>query len=203
MYIHPINRWEDEEEISEFIQKNSFATLVSTVSSRPWATHLPLMLSKNKEGDTVLLGHVAKANQQWKELGEEVLAIFQGPHAYVSSSWYNHENVPTWNYLAVHAYCSMRIIEGEELLHHLKTLVDTFEEGRPNRVSLEGMSEKYLQSQLKGIVGVALKINEIQASTKLSQNRDEANYKNIVNHLKSSPVQIEKEVAKEMIKRMK
>lgn len=203
MYINPINRWEDETEIIEFIQKNSFATLVSTVSSRPLATHLPLMLSKNKEGDTVLLGHVAKANKQWKELGEEVLAIFQGPHAYVSSSWYNHENVPTWNYLAVHAYCSMRIIEGEELMEHLKSLVDTFEAGRPNRVSVEGMSEKYLQSQLKGLVGIELKIKEVQASAKLSQNIDEINYKNIVKQLDSSPFESEKEIAKEMKKRMK
>ncbi len=203
MYIHPKNQWEDEAEITEFIQKNAFATLVSTVSGRPWATHLPLMLSKNKEGEAILLGHVAKANQQWKEIGKEVLAIFQGPHAYISSSWYNHENVPTWNYMAIHVYCSMRIIEGEELMDHLKTLVDTFEEGRPNRVSVEGMSEKYLQSQLKGLVGFELKIKEVQASAKLSQNRDEVNFKSIVNHLESSAFGTDKEVAKEMRKRLK
>ena len=203
MYINPINRWEEESEIVYFIQKNSFATLVSSVSGRHWATHLPLMLSQNQNRDSILTGHVAKANLQWKQLDEEVMVIFQGPHAYVSSSWYNHENVPTWNYLAVHAYCSIRIIEGEELLDHLKTLVDAFEEGRPNRVSVEGMSKKFLDGQLKGITGLELTIKEVHASTKLSQNRDEINYRNIVQQLESSPFESEKIIAEEMKKRMK
>lgn len=202
MYIHSINRWENEEEITNLIQQNPFATLVSKVDGRPWATHLPLLLSKDKNGDAVLSGHVAKANQQWKHLGEEeVLVLFQGPHAYISSSWYNHENVPTWNYLAVHIYGSIRIIEGDELMEHLKSLVHTFEAGRPNRVSVEGMSEKYLNSQLKGLIGIEIKINEVQASAKLSQNRDETNYRRIIHHLEESPYPLDQEVAKEMTKR--
>ena len=203
MYIHPLNRWEEAPEIVEFIQKNSFATLVSTISRRPWATHIPLMLSEDKNGEAILHGHIAKANPQWKELQEEVLVIFQGPHAYISSSWYNHENVPTWNYLAVHAYCTIRLIEGEELMDHLKSLVDRFEEGRPNRVSVETMSEKYLESQLKGLIGVELKVKEVQSSAKLSQNRDAVNYKKIVQQLEKSPFETEKEIAMEMKKRMK
>ena len=203
MYIHPLNRWEEAPEIVEFIQKNSFATLVSTISGRPWATHIPLMLSEDKNGEAILHGHIAKANPQWKELQEEVLVIFQGPHAYISSSWYNHENVPTWNYLAVHAYCTIRLIEGEELMDHLKSLVDRFEEGRPNRVSVETMSEKYLESQLKGLIGVELKVKEVHSSAKLSQNRDSVNYKNIVKQLEASPFETEREIAVEMKKRMK
>ncbi|MBN3519940.1 FMN-binding negative transcriptional regulator [Algoriphagus lutimaris] len=204
MYIHPINRWENEDEIINLIQQNPFATLVSKVDGKPWATHLPLLLSKDKNGDAVLSGHVAKANQQWKHLGEEeVLVLFQGPHAYISSSWYNHENVPTWNYLAVHIYGNIRIIEGDELMEHLKSLVDTFEEGRSNPVTVEGMSEKYLNSQLKGLIGIEIKINEVHASAKLSQNRDETNYQYIINHLEESPYPLDQEVAKEMVKRKK
>lgn len=203
MYIHPLNRWEEAPEIVEFIQKNSFATLVSTISGRPWATHIPLMLSEDKNGEAILHGHIAKANPQWKELQEEVLVIFQGPHAYISSSWYNHENVPTWNYLAVHAYCTIRLIEGDELMDHLKSLVDRFEEGKPNRVSVETMSEKYLESQLKGLIGVELKVKEVHSSAKLSQNRDAVNYKNIAQQLEASPFETEKEIAVEMKKRMK
>ena len=203
MYIHPLNRWEEAPEIVEFIQKNSFATLVSTISGRPWATHIPLMLSEDKNGEAILHGHIAKANPQWKELQEEVLVIFQGPHAYISSSWYNHENVPTWNYLAVHAYCTIRLIEGDELMDHLKSLVNRFEEGRPNRVSVETMSEKYLESQLKGLIGVELKVKEVHSSAKLSQNRDSVNYKNIVKQLEASPFETEREIAVEMKKRMK
>ncbi|MBB6325094.1 transcriptional regulator [Algoriphagus iocasae] len=204
MYIHPKNVWEEEAEIVEFIKGNPFATLVSEVNGKPWATHIPLLLSKNKEGKTTITGHVAKANIQWKQLGEkEILVIFKGPHAYISSSWYNHENVPTWNYLAVHIYGNIRIIEGEELMDHLKTLVDRFEEGRPNRVSVEGMSKPYLESQLRGLIGVEITINEVQANAKLSQNRDETNYHSIIQHLESSNFGTDQEVAKEMKNRMK
>lgn len=202
MYIHPVNRWENEEEIISFMKENSFATLVSTVDGKPWATHLPFVLSTNENGEFILSGHVAKANKQWKFLSEEdVLVIFQGPHAYISSSWYNHENVPTWNYLAVHVYGKIRTIEGDELMEHLKSLVDTFEEGRPNRVSVEGMSEGYLNSQLKGLVGIEININEVHASAKLSQNRDKINYQNIIDHLEESSFSSDRDVAKEMNKR--
>lgn len=205
MYIHPLNSWENESEIVDFIQKNAFATLVSQVDGKPWATHLPLFLDKNSDGEAVLHGHLAKANPQWKSIEdqEEVLVIFQGPHAYISSSWYNHENVPTWNYLAVHIYGKIRIIEGDELMHHLKSLVDRYEEGRPNRVYVETMSQSYVAGQVKALVGIEIKIEEVKASAKLSQNRDEVNYKNIISQLEKSPFPLDKEVAVEMKKRKK
>lgn len=202
MYIHPRNNWENEPEIIEFIKKNAFATLVSQVDGKPWATHLPFVLDQNPNGDAVLHGHLAKANLQWKSLheNEEVLVIFQGPHAYISSSWYNHENVPTWNYLAVHVYGKIRIIEGEELMHHLKSLVDTYEAGRQNRVHVETMTETYVESQVRALVGFEVKIEEVKASAKLSQNRDDVNFKNIVLKLEESPFPMDKEVAEEMRK---
>ena len=133
MYIHPLNTWENQPEVLDFIRKNSFATLYTQVEGRPWATHLPVFLEGKSEGKFVLHGHLAKANSQWKQLAqaEEVLIVFQGPHAYISSSWYTHENVPTWNYLAVHVYGKVRLIEGEELMHHLKSLVDQFRTDLP------------------------------------------------------------------------
>jgi transcriptional regulator len=203
MYIHRLNQWESEPEVIDFIQKNAFATLVSQVDGRPWATHLPFVLDKNSDGEAVLHGHLAKANPQWKSIvnTEEVLVIFQGPHAYISSSWYNHENVPTWNYLAVHVYGKIRIIEGEELMHHLKTLVDVYEHGRPNRVQVETMSEAYVEGQVRALVGIEVNISEVQASAKLSQNRDEVNYQNIIKKLEESEFPMDKEVAEEMRKR--
>ena len=203
MYIHPLNNWEDEPEIVDFIQKNGFATLISQVDGKPWATHLPFVLGKKNSGEAVLSGHLAKANQQGKSISEneDVLVIFQGPHAYISSSWYNHENVPTWNYLAVHIYGKLRLIEGEELMAHLKSLTDTYEEGRPNRVSVETMTESYLALQLKALVGFEIKIEEVKASAKLSQNRDDVNYRNIVEKLEESELSLAKEVASEMKKR--
>jgi transcriptional regulator len=202
MYIHPLNSWKNEPEILDFLRKNAFATLVTQVKGRPWATHLPFVLDKNSSGEAILSGHIAKANPQWKSLAEleDVLVIFQGPHAYISSSWYNHENVPTWNYLAVHVYGKIRMIVGEELMDHLKQLVDTYEMGRPNRVRVETMTESYVNSQVRALVGFEVKIEEVQASAKLSQNRDEVNYKNIIQKLEESPFPLEKEIAEEMRK---
>ncbi len=202
MYIHPINSWENEPEIIDFVRKNAFATLVSQVNGRFWATHLPFVPSQNSEGEAVLSGHVAKANPQWKSIAdlEEALVIFQGPHAYISSSWYDHENVPTWNYLAVHIYGKIRIIEGDELMAHLKSLVDAYESGRPNRVRVETMSEAYLQSQVRALIGIEVKIQEVHASAKLSQNRDEVNYRNIISKLEESPSPGDQEIACEMRK---
>jgi transcriptional regulator len=173
------------------------------VNGKPWATHLPLFLEGKPEGKFVLHGHLAKANSQWKQLAqaEEVLVVFQGPHAYISSSWYTHENVPTWNYLAVHVYGKARLIEGEELMHHLKTLVDQYETGRPNRVQVETMTPSYLEGQIRALVGFELEISEVHASAKLSQNRDDENYERIVQQLEQSPLASDLEVAEEMRKR--
>jgi len=200
MYIHPINLWQDEPQILAFIRQNAFGTLVAQVDQRPHGTHLPFVLDKNSDGKAVLTGHIARANPQWKSIPDqsEVLVMFQGPHAYISSSWYNHENVPTWNYLAVHVYGKIRIIEGEELLDHLKTLVNTHEEGRPNRVTVERMSDNYLQGQIRALVGFEIVITEVHASAKLSQNRDETNYDNIVAQLSNSDLDLDKKIASEM-----
>jgi transcriptional regulator len=203
MYIHPLNSWETETEVQEFIQKNAFATLYSQVDGKPWATHLPVFLEKKSNGKFILHGHLAKANPQWKQLAQagEVLVVFQGPHAYISSSWYTHENVPTWNYLAVHVYGKVRLIEGEELMHHLKSLVDQYETGRPNRVQVETMTPTYLEGQIRALVGFEIEIKEIQASAKLSQNRDDENYERIVQRLEQSSLASDQEVAEEMRKR--
>ena len=203
MYIHPLNAWENQPEVLDFIRKNAFATLYTQVNGKPWATHLPLFLEGKPEGKFVLHGHLAKANSQWKQLAqaEEVLVVFQGPHAYISSSWYTHENVPTWNYLAVHVYGKARLIEGEELMHHLKSLVDQYETGRPNRVQVETMTPGYLEGQIRALVGFVLEITEVHASAKLSQNRDDENFERIVQQLEQSPLASDLEVAEEMRKR--
>jgi transcriptional regulator len=109
--------------------------------------------------------------------------------------------VPTWNYLAVHVYGKIRIIEGEELMHHLKSLVDIYESGRPNRVHVETMTKAYVETQVRALVGIEVTITEVQASAKLSQNRDEVNYRNIIKNLEDSPEPLDHQVAEEMRKR--
>src|SRR6188768_1938546 len=135
MYTAKLNRNEKKTEIIEFVKQNGFGILVSTVNGKPWATHLPLVI--NTEG-TVLSGHLARGNAQWRELNqnEEVLAIFTGPHAYVSSSWYDHENVPTWNYISVHIYGKIRITEGEKMLADLKELTNKYEKASVKPVTV-------------------------------------------------------------------
>jgi len=198
MYIHSYSHVNDSKEILDFIQQNGFATLVSNVEGKPWATHLPLVLSKD---GSELAGHVARGNKAWRNFSDtEVLCIFQGPHTYISSSWYDHENVPTWNYMAVHVYGSIKIMEGEELLASLKELTNKYEVHSQKPVTVEGMSKSYLEKEMRGIVGVTIKITSIEASFKLSQNRDEKNHAEIVRQLKNRGDETSANVAHEMLR---
>lgn len=185
MYIPPIFKNDNVAEVHDFIDKNSFGILVSQTSSKLWATHIPLELDKNEQGKDILVGHISKGNPQWKNFADQtqVLAIFSGSHSYISSSWYDHENVPTWNYIAVHVYGTIKIIEGEKLLHALKKLVNKYESNSDHPVSVEHMSEKFLSKEMKGVVGFEIEIDEIQSAYKLSQNRDSKNHANIITEL--------------------
>jgi transcriptional regulator len=177
---HFINN--DTAEIKNFIRENGFGILVTYAGDKPIATHIPLELSAN---GTTLSGHVARANPQWKTFEESnnALVIFNGPHAYISSSWYDHENVPTWNYIAVHVYGKIKIIEGDALYASLKNMVDKYEKTSARPVSLETMSADYVKKAMNGVVGIEIAIENLQATYKLSQNRDEKNYNQIVHEL--------------------
>ena len=185
MYIPKYFKNEDTDAVRAFIDENGFAILVNRVGGRLWATHIPLILDKNEDGQDILFGHISKANNQWKdfERNEEVLAIFSGPDAYVSSSWYDHENVPTWNYLAVHVYGKIQIIEGEILKNRMRKLVDKYESNMQNPVSIDRMSKDYVEKEMRGIVGFEIEITDIQAAMKLSQNRDKINHERVIKGL--------------------
>lgn len=172
------------EEIREFVQQNSFATLVTTKKGKPIATHLPMQLVKEDE-DYYISGHMAYGNPQWRTFvaSEDVLVMFQGPHAYISSSWYEQENVPTWNYQAVHIYGPARILEVEELKQDLAQLLQKYEKHRENPILWDKLSPSLVEKELKGIVGFKIKVQEIQAADKLSQNRNEEDYHNILDKL--------------------
>jgi transcriptional regulator len=182
MYIAPHFKNDNTEEVKDFIRLNGFAILVNRTQDKLWASHIPLQLA---EDGAKLYGHVARANAQWKDFhtDEEVLAIFTGPHAYISPSWYDHENVPTWNYVAVHIYGKIKIIEGELLYQSLKGLVDQHEKHSQHPVSLENMSAEYVRKAMKGLVGFEITIASIEAAKKLSQNRDHKNYNSIIDNL--------------------
>lgn len=204
MYIPDLYKNENVEAIRSFLKSNSFGILVNQTEGKLWGTHIPLELETNRQGKEVLFGHVSKENPQWQafENNNDVLAIFSGPHSYISSSWYDHENVPTWNYIAVHVYGKTRIIEGEELLFALKKLVDKYETPSKNPVKIENLSEETMK-QTNGLVAFEIEITEIQAITKLSQNRDDKNHAMIISELQKCPNQNAQHIACEMVKQRK
>ncbi|QWG59660.1 FMN-binding negative transcriptional regulator [Bacillus mycoides] len=169
MYIPKHFTIQDEETKYEMIEQNSFATLFSQHNGAPYATHLPLLL--NRETLT-LSGHFARPNEQWKDSGnQQVLAIFQGPHSYISPSWYEtNKAVPTWNYAAVHVYGELEIVEDEqELIDSLQDLVHKYENPK-STYSLNNVDPNYMEGLSRGIVGFRIKINKIEGKAKLSQN---------------------------------
>jgi transcriptional regulator len=200
MYIPKLFNNEDSAEISDFINQNSFAILINQVNNRPWGTHIPLLLEIDEAGNQFLFGHISKANEQWKTLNSEheVLAIFSGPNTYISSSWYNHENVPTWNYTAVHAYGKATILTDEELYDQLGKMMRKYEANSSKPKVFEKIPLELIRTEMKGIVGIRIAITEIQAVEKLSQNRDVANHKLIVEELEKSTDYQAQQVAKEM-----
>ncbi|MFM2229742.1 MAG: Protease synthase and sporulation protein 2 [Bacteroidota bacterium] len=201
MYIPENYTLTNQAEIHEFIQKNSFALLINQTQGRLWATHLPLVLDIKSDGTPYLLGHLSKLNPQSTSLHteDEVLVVFTGPNAYISSSWYDHENVPTWNYIAVHVYGKVRLHSHEEALEGLKKLVDKFEENVKNPIRIENLSEKTMR-EARGITGFEIEITSIQAQKKLSQNRDNHNYQSIITQLENQDDAQAKAVAAAMKK---
>lgn len=174
----------DFDEIREFIQTTAFGTIVTTEQGKPIAAHLPLELHKQGD-DYYITGHLAYANPQVETLkndNDNVLVMYQGPHAYISSSWYKSENVPTWNYQSVHIYGTASIMSEQELQEDLILLLQKYERHRKSPVLWENLSPR-TKKQIKGIVGFKIKIQEVQAAYKLSQNRNQEDYRNIIEKL--------------------
>lgn len=184
MYIPQQYKNDNREAIFGFLKKNAFGILINQTDGQLWATHIPLELEVDDNGKKVLTGHVSKANPQWKSFSSDarVLAIFTGPHAYISSSWYDYEEVPTWNYLAVHVYGTVKILEEEAAVQSLKRLVDKYEEGSENPVRIEALSKETMR-QVRGIVAFTIAIDDIQCIEKMSQTQDQKNHENIISEL--------------------
>jgi transcriptional regulator len=165
MYIPKPFEIVDENTIDDFIRANAFGQLISQHENKPFCTHLPFLLAEDNQH---LLVHMARQNPQWTTLaGQQVLVTFQGPHDYISPSWYQKSGVPTWNYQAVHVYGQAEIIEQPQQLASLvESLTERYEQKQasPWRAS-------YPSNMLKAIVAIKIHINEKQAKFKLGQNR--------------------------------
>ncbi|BDS13406.1 FMN-binding negative transcriptional regulator [Aureispira anguillae] len=173
MYIPSKFKLEDEAQIRAYIRQYPFATLITSSNNHPIATHLPFILEQ--EGDQwYLLGHMAKANPQWQLLEEtQPLVIFQEPHAYISPSFYEkEENVPTWNYIAVHVYGQAELLPtNNQAIAVLEKTIEVFE--KDFQVQWKKLDDAYKKRLLKGMVAFRIEIKTLEGKEKLSQNKTE------------------------------
>ncbi len=198
MYIPHYYREEDRQRIVEFMRQNEFSTLVALDGKKPAASHLLVEVLEEKD-HLLVVSHMAKANPLWKLLdpGNEVLFIFQGPHTYISATWYDHVNVPTWNYQSVHAYGTPRIItDHDEIYAALSRLIQRNEDQPAYR--LETLPQDFVEKEMKGIVAFQVEITRLEASFKLSQNRNADDYQNIIIQLGKRPDEFSHKVAQAM-----
>lgn len=185
MYIPAAFAETDLTKLHDFIEQNSFGLLVSQADGPPFATHLPFLLDRSTGPQGTLVGHMARANPQWREAGEQTaLAIFSGPHAYISPTWYEAEEVvPTWNYTAVHAYGRVEVIEDEgSLLGIVERSVRIYEQAMPQPWSFDG-SSTFVKRLLAQIVGFRIEVEKIEGKWKLNQNHPVERRQNVVRAL--------------------
>jgi transcriptional regulator len=174
LYVPPAFRVDDRRELARFIEANAFGTLVSTDGEDLHVSHIPFLVEAGDDGAVRLVAHVARANAHWKALerAKQVVAIFQGPHAYVSPSWYEDAPaVPTWNYAVVHAYGKAGPIGEPELRAALARLSAQYERGRTKPWRMEDLGEEYVAKMVGAIVGFAIEVERLEGKFKLSQNR--------------------------------
>jgi len=195
MFIPSINKFEDVGEIVAFMQRYSFATIITAKDGVPFATHLPFIITR-VDDKVILKSHLAKANPQSADIvNNKSLVIFTEPHAYISPKNYEKEqNVPTWNYLAVHAYGNCIILDSEEeKAALLKETIEYYEADYLKQY--EGLSDDYKQKMMKGIVAFQIIVDDLQAKKKLSQNRSEKERENIIESLGKSEDKNEQDIA--------
>ncbi len=189
MYIPRLFRQSEPDMLDEIMRQYSFATLVTSNQGIPFASHLPFLLDPASGDQGTILGHMARANPQWKDFdsAQEVLVIYQGPHAYISPSWYEGQlHVPTWNYAAVHAYGIPQIIDDRAEFHALlKSTVDTYEADFEKPWPFD-LPEEFVNDLMKAIVGFRIRITRIEGKQKLSQNRDDVDQRSVIEKLAAS-----------------
>lgn len=198
MYVPKLFRLEIAEALT-VMKVYPFANLITVLNNRPIVTHVPVEIREN-QGKIYISGHLAYGNEQKHTLNgnPDVLLVFQGPHSYISSSWYQAENVPTWDYVAVHAYGNARVLSEDELESALATLLEHYEAHRENGRQIDTFTPGYIRNQMKGIVGFEVEITSVEASGKLSQNRNDTDYKSIVRELETSSAEDERKIAEWM-----
>ncbi|HWQ13853.1 MAG TPA: FMN-binding negative transcriptional regulator [Roseiflexaceae bacterium] len=205
MYIPNAFREEDAEQLVAFMRAHSFITLVSVLEGAPFASHIPVALAV-RDGQVVLSGHVARANPHWRAFGAgESLAIFGGPHAYVSPALYERrESVPTWNYIAVHAYGVPRPVSFAEspaaVERALAELIATYDAAY--QAHWESLPQKFRDGMMQGVVAFEMAVTRLEGKYKLSQNRSEADQRRVAEALLQRAAQAARETGTAMAARL-
>ena len=188
----------------DYVDAHPLGILVSATPDRLAATHLPLILDRSAGPSGTLFGHLARANPQARETSSvavDALVIFTGPDAYITPQWYATKRetgrvVPTWNYVAVHAYGTLRLHDDAEFLrHHLEQLTHRHEGGRASSWSVRDAPDDYIAQQMKAIVGLSIQIERLEGKWKMSQNRTDADIAGVIDGLNASGGLREREVA--------
>jgi transcriptional regulator len=186
MFIPASFRVDDLEELHNFIDTYGFGTLISDHDGIPFGSHLPLLLDREQN---LLLGHMARANPHWEAFATtESLAIFHGPHAYISPTWYvNSPAVPTWNYAAVHVYGVAQILSEEQTRSVVERTVQKYEGSRSTPWTYDIPAE-FRDKLLRGIVGFSIPLTRIEGKYKLGQNRPVADQERMFANLQQGGV---------------
>ena len=199
MYIPKLNLGTDPEETVAFMKQFSFATIVTAKNNLPIATHLPFII--NATGNNITLtSHFARANKQWEDVETSpVLVIFSEPHAYISPKHYEKElNVPTWNYISVHAYGRGKIItDPQAVFDVLHATIDSYEAAY--RIQWSNLPAEYKSGMAKGIVAFRVEVTDLQSKRKLSQNKTETERHRIADALSKSDTTTEQLISRYMV----
>ena len=187
MYVPKHFAEDDPARLAALIDAHEFATLFTAGDGGPFATHLPLLFEPSRGPRGTLIGHVARANPHWRRFdGRPALAVFAGPHAYVSPRWYKAAPaVPTWNYVAVHAAGTVRAVEDPAALRAILDRLAARHEGDgPWRIA--DQPENFTAGMMRAIVGLELAIETLEGKAKLSQNRSAADRAGVIEALAAS-----------------
>ncbi len=189
MYIREVFDETDLDRLHGLIEAYSFGMLINNDDTGPFVSHLPFMLDRTDGPNGTLHFHMARANPQWQNFDGEVLALFRGPHSYISPTWYEplKPAVPTWNYAVVHAYGRPRRIEDPAALHaHQERLATMHETGRSPAWQMSDQPDKYIEGMLKGIVAFEIPISRLHGKFKMSQDRSSADQTRVADALGDS-----------------
>jgi transcriptional regulator len=191
----------DVNDAYDVIRKHSFATLISQQEGVPFATHLPLILDKENQ---FLYGHFARPNPQWKSISDQVvLAIFHGPHCYISPSWYETSKaVPTWNYVTVHVYGKVIFIDEEELMDSFHEMVMKYE-APDSSYRLQDIDADFIAGMSRGVQGFKIRISKIEGKAKLSQNHSAHRQELVIHQLERIQNEDEQRIAALMKENLK